>query len=367
MRSRRWSLPVALLGFLVLVAGSVPAVAQEDPCARDDGWATIRAQWVTEIVALTNSHRASIGLDQLAVSRSLTRAALWKASHMAAYEYMAHDDPAPPIERTWEQRVDDCGYTESAGENIAYGYRTPEEMFQGWLDSPGHRRNIERAEFSAIGVGVATNVSGITYWTQVFGGEDDSANDVHSPPQPGADTIQGAEDSRLTFSPLTNDFDPDGDPIEIVGSRGPDHGRLQISLPGEITYIPDRNFFGEDSFAYTVMDVFGLGAEATVSVSVLGVNDDPDVAGEERRLRAGRSITVDVLSNDRDVDGDRLRLDRIVRGPRSGEIVNLDKRTGTIDYRAAAGAAGKEDRIVYRVTDRNGGAARGTLRLKIRR
>ena len=286
---------------------------------------------------------------------------------MAAYEYLTHDDPAPPVERTWEQRIDDCGYTDSAGENIAYGYRSPDEMMQGWLDSPGHRQNIERESFTAIGVGVATNSSGITYWTQVFGSEDDSSGEAHNPPQPGSDSIQGVEDDRIRFAPMTNDVDPDGDPLEITATGSPQHGRVTVAIDGLVTYVPSPDFFGDDTFTYTVMDVFGLASEGIVTVSVAGVNDDPSVAGERERVRAGRSVVVDVLGNDADVDGDRLRLDRIVKKPRRGEIVTIGRRAGTIEYRAGRTAAGETDRIVYRVTDGNGGAGRGTLRVKIRR
>jgi uncharacterized protein YkwD len=359
---------VYALAIAVLVLSlTATAGAQEDACTRDPGWATIRALWVTEIVALTNTHRSEMGLGELDASRSLTRAALWKASHMAAYEYMAHDDPAPPIERTWDQRVVDCGYTAGAGENIAYGYRDPTEMFQGWLDSPGHRRNIEREEFSVIGVGVATNRDGITYWAQVFGSEDDTENDPHGAPQPGPDSLQGAEDSRLEFAPMTNDLEPDGDPIEIVSTTEPAHGHVRVSIEGEVTYVPDRNFFGEDAFSYTVMDVFGLASQGDVQLSLIGVNDRPDVVGETERARARRKVVVDVLANDSDVDGDRLVLDRIVRGPRRGEVTAIDRRAGTITYRAQASAAGERDRIVYRVGDGNGGFGRATLRLKISR
>ena len=73
---------------------------------------------------------------------------------MAYYGYMQHDDPAPPIARLWYQRVQACGYAGSGmGENIAYGYPTPQDVMNGWLNSPGHKANIENASYRAIGVG----------------------------------------------------------------------------------------------------------------------------------------------------------------------------------------------------------------------
>lgn len=344
-----------------------PALAQDTGCDWDPSWGIFRVQWVTEVVELTNQHRAELGLEELSVSRSLTRSTLWKAGHMAEYEYLEHDDPAPPMDRSWDQRIESCGYSGGAGENIAYGYRSPSAVFEGWLNSPGHRKNIERETYSAIGIGVATNEDGVTYWAQNFGVDDDSSGDTHTPPDAEDDVVDGPEDEPLSFETLDNDFDPDGDPFEIAGVTDPAHGDLTVSIAGRTVYTPDRNFFGEDSFTYTVIDVFGYSSEATVTLTVAPVNDRPTVAGESKKVRVGRPITVAVLANDTDVDGDILRIDRIVAGPRRGEVLHVDRRAGTITYRSKASAAGRRDRIVYRVTDGSGGSGRGRLRLKIKR
>ncbi|MDQ4024036.1 MAG: hypothetical protein M3217_00875, partial [Actinomycetota bacterium] len=78
---------------LVVVGPSAAAVSGGN---RDAGWAEMKAAWEAEVLALTNAHRASLGLGTLAPSGSLTDAAQWKAAHMSRYEYMSHDDPAPP-------------------------------------------------------------------------------------------------------------------------------------------------------------------------------------------------------------------------------------------------------------------------------
>jgi uncharacterized protein YkwD len=343
------------------------AGAQETDCSWDPSWGIFRALWVTEVVALTNEHRAELGLGELTVSRSLTRAALWKAAHMGKYKYLEHDDPAPPISRTWDERIEDCGYSgRGSGENIAYGYRSPRAVFEGWLDSPGHRENIERAGYSTIGVGVATNPSGVTYWTQDFGTDDQSGEDVHNAPEPDDDAVTGNEDQPVTLDPMDNDFDADGDPLEIVEVTDPTHGEVTVSIGGRLVYTPEPDFFGDDSFTYTVMDVFGYEAEAGIDVSLLPVNDPPSVRGESRRVRAGRVITVAVLANDSDVDRDVLRLARIVSKPRHGQVLNMDREAGTITYRSKASAGGRRDRIVYKVTDGNGGSDKATLRFKIK-
>ena len=113
-----------------------------------------------------------MGLSQLTVSTTLTNSSVWKSRHMARYAYMAHNDPAPPVARTTSERLAACGYpwtTTGWGENIAYGYTTPEAVMQGWLNSPGHRANIETASFRSIGVGAASSTTGRIYSAQAFG------------------------------------------------------------------------------------------------------------------------------------------------------------------------------------------------------
>jgi hypothetical protein len=140
------------------------------------------------VVARVNTHRADRGLVSLAISPTLTAAAEWKARHMAHYGYMQKDDPAPPVQRTPFERMHACGYPEQAlaGENIAAGYETPASVMAGWLGSAGHRANIERPEFRAIGVGVARSAAGRNYWAQELGSVADAAAPSPPPPAPPA-------------------------------------------------------------------------------------------------------------------------------------------------------------------------------------
>ena len=64
------------------------------------------------------------------------------------------------------QRITAAGYNWSAyGENVAYGYSSPESVMQGWMTSPGHKANILNCSFKEIGVGLAQPGY---YWTQDF-------------------------------------------------------------------------------------------------------------------------------------------------------------------------------------------------------
>ena len=58
----------------------------------------------------------------------------------------------------------------SAGENIAMGQTSPQQVMEGWMNSSGHRANILNTSYTKIGVGIARNSSGRYYWTQHFTG-----------------------------------------------------------------------------------------------------------------------------------------------------------------------------------------------------
>jgi uncharacterized protein YkwD len=180
---------LALSVALVSAAGAAPAasVAVVGNCTPEATWGTVNSSYASQVVTLVNNHRTAMGLNALKVSPTLTNAAVWKSRHMAYYGYMQHDDPAPPIARTVSQRLAACGYPSSTsgwGENIAYGYQSPTAVMNGWLNSSGHKANIENSSYRTIGVGVASNSNGTLYWTQDFGTFDDSGLSTSPPPPP---------------------------------------------------------------------------------------------------------------------------------------------------------------------------------------
>jgi uncharacterized protein YkwD len=155
---------------LMLTVVHVPQRAHADNvCTPDSSWGTVNSSFASQVVALVNQHRAAIGIGQLAGDGTLTRSAVWKSMNMAGLNYFDHNDD--PIGRTPGQRLVACGWPSNLGwgENIAYGYSTPASVMSAWLNSPGHKANIENPSYTSIGVGVAANAQGIYYWTQDFG------------------------------------------------------------------------------------------------------------------------------------------------------------------------------------------------------
>lgn len=178
------------LALALLAAGAAgfggPAASQAavGDCVAATDWGTPRQELAPRVVELVNEHRARLDLVTLTSTKSLTDSALWKSRHMAKYAYFSHNDPAPPVARTVADRLEACAYPSRSygwGENIAWGYTSAEAVMQAWLNSPGHRANIENASFKAIGIGVAANTTGRLYWTQNFGTYVGSTSPTPSP------------------------------------------------------------------------------------------------------------------------------------------------------------------------------------------
>jgi uncharacterized protein YkwD len=115
-------------------------------------------------VELVNSERAKAGCSPLTVNAALTKAAQAHSEDMAAHRNMSHtgSDGSSPGDR-----ITRAGYTwRTYGENVAYGYSTPEQAMAGWMSSSGHKANILNCSFKEIGVGLAQPGN---YWTQDFG------------------------------------------------------------------------------------------------------------------------------------------------------------------------------------------------------
>ncbi len=201
MKARSSALTLALamlVGAAVAVFPSsvpgtpAPAQAIVGNCTPGSDWGTLRQDLTARVIDLVNQHRAARGLSQLSISTSLTDAAIWKSRHMAKYVYMAHADPAPPVARSVSDRLLACGYPALSagwGENIAYGYASADAVMTGWLNSPGHRANIENPSYRAIGVGAASSSTGRLYWTQEFG-----TSTGGSTPPPSAACSNGLDD-----------------------------------------------------------------------------------------------------------------------------------------------------------------------------
>jgi len=124
------------------------------------------SQYVQQVIDLTNQQRTKNGLPALKADTQLSGVAQKKAVDMQQNHYFSHTSP------TYGSPFDmmrDFGVTyKSAGENIAQGQRTPQEVVTAWMNSEGHRKNILSANFTHIGVGFEQTGKN---WSQMFIGK----------------------------------------------------------------------------------------------------------------------------------------------------------------------------------------------------
>lgn len=122
-----------------------------------------------EVVRLVNVERTKRGLSELSFNNQLSNVATLKSQDMINKNYFSHTSPTygSPFDMMKQFNIS----YKTAGENIAKGQKTPEEVVNAWMNSQGHRENILSTNFTDIGVGVAKSSDGTLYWTQMFIGK----------------------------------------------------------------------------------------------------------------------------------------------------------------------------------------------------
>jgi VCBS repeat-containing protein len=167
------------------------------------------------------------------------------------------------------------------------------------------------------------------------------------------DAYSTAEDTSLTVAApgiLTNDSDPDGNPLTAVLVSGPSHGSLILNSNGSFSYTPATDFAGSDSFSYRASDGTLTSSPATVTISVTAVNDAPTAAGDAYSTAEDTALTVappGVLANDTDPDAEPLTA-VLESAPSHGTLtLNTD---GSFTYTPATDFTGS-DSFSYRASD----------------
>lgn len=121
---------------------------------------TTHTQAQKTILNATNAQRKKVGLPALKLSDKISSVALAWSKKQAKAQKMSHNPKfTKEMPSGWH----------AAGENVAYGYHV-EDVTPAWIDSRGHRENIERKQFTHIGIGIACAKNGSRYYTQNFGG-----------------------------------------------------------------------------------------------------------------------------------------------------------------------------------------------------
>ncbi|MEQ8677656.1 MAG: tandem-95 repeat protein [Aggregatilineales bacterium] len=140
-----------------------------------------------------------------------------------------------------------------------------------------------------------------------------TVNEVIAPNNPPVATDDSAttdENQAVTIAVLTNDSDADGDTLSVTGTTSPGNGSVSINPDNTLTYTPDTDFFGTDSFDYTISDGEDTdSATVTVTVNEVIALNTPPVANDDSAVTdENQAVTIDVLTNDTDADGDTLSV-----------------------------------------------------------
>jgi VCBS repeat-containing protein len=177
---------------------------------------------------------------------------------------------------------------------------------------------------------------------------------VNDTPRVTSDSYATDEDTALSVGPpgvLGNDSDPDSGVVNARDESSPAHGTLTLDVDGRITYTPEPDFYGTDSFTYTASDGVAESEPATVTIEVRPVNDagptasaDSYVTDEDTPLNIAAP---GILENDTDVDRDAFTA-TVESGPGHGSLeLNAD---GSLTYTPDPDYNGT-DSFTYRASD----------------
>jgi parallel beta-helix repeat protein len=173
------------------------------------------------------------------------------------------------------------------------------------------------------------------------------------PPRAQPDFASTPEDTTLEVDVLANDTDPDGDELVVTSfdATTTEDGSVSDEGDGILRYVPADGFVGTDTFTYAIEDPSGASATGDVSVTV-EPNAAPDAANDSATSVDGDPVTIDLLANDSDPDGDDISVQSIdTTSDEGGSVAN--NGDGTATYTPLADFEGA-DSFAYSIVDEHG-------------
>ncbi len=150
-----------VLSLVIMVSSLICSVVAAQGATFKTVNGTLNYSYAAQVMTILNQERRKNGLADLTMTADLTEGAMLRAAETAIS--FSHTRP------NGEQCFTAFNWTRTAGENIAYGQRSPQEVMQGWMNSSGHRANILNASFTTVGIG-CFEYNGRLYWAQAFSG-----------------------------------------------------------------------------------------------------------------------------------------------------------------------------------------------------
>jgi hypothetical protein len=172
-----------------------------------------------------------------------------------------------------------------------------------------------------------------------------------------SDTFSLNQDTSALFDVLANDSDPDGNPLILTSVSAPAHGSASVSA-GKVSYRPLPGYVGVDSFTYTIADDKGATSSAQASVTVKSTNRSPVARDDSLYVTAFGAVTLNVLANDFDPDGDTLSIVSFTQ-PSTGTITK--DSNGYLVFTGLGSFL--QTRFSYTISDGKGGTATASVTL----
>jgi large repetitive protein len=183
---------------------------------------------------------------------------------------------------------------------------------------------------------------------------------TNPPPVAANDVATTLEDILVNIPVLANDTDFDGDPLTVTLASAA-NGTVVIRPDGTIDYTPNANFNGTDTIIYTISDGNGGTSTATVTVAVSAVNDPPVAINDAIPTDEDTPVTIPVLANDSDPDGNPLII-TVATSPDGTVVINPD---GTITFTPDPDFNGVAT-ISYTISDGQGGTDTAIVEVVVR-
>src|SRR6056297_1631204 len=182
---------------------------------------------------------------------------------------------------------------------------------------------------------------------------------ANSAPLAEDDTAETTEDTAVSIDVLGNDSDPDGDPLSVTTASAP-NGSVTVEDDNSLTYTPNAGFTGPDTITYEISDGAGGTATASVAMSVAAANSAPLAEDDTAETTEDTAVSIDVLGNDSDPDGDPLSV-TTASAPNGSVTVEDDN---SLTYTPNAGFTGP-DTITYEISDGAGGTATASVAMSV--
>ncbi len=182
---------------------------------------------------------------------------------------------------------------------------------------------------------------------------------ANDPPVADPQTVMLDEDTQKQITPKGSDADRDG--LTFALASNPMHGTLTNSLSGWV-YTPDANYSGDDFFHFKANDGKIDGQPATVTIIINPVNDPPVALDDSASTKKKKTVTIDVLANDTDIDRDTLTISSTTQSS-MGKVEVVGSR---VTYKPKTKFKGT-DTFTYTVSDGHGGTATATVTVTVKK